>query len=639
MASKLLFPYQRLAYIFDTIKNELLPQKELANRFSVSIRTIRSDISALNDVLQTYGAQVDYIKNIGYRLVIVDSNLYATIPIVQQMERVPRTNKERVSALLIAFLTQSKSVKLDDIAGEWFLSRNTLQNDVIEVKQYLDKYHLSLDNRPYSGMRLVGEESAIRACLTDILWQHHITGDTINVNRLIQAILPDIDLEYLESLLQDQFERFELKLTSEGQGYLLYCCAVSITRITQGHELLDYQVDHIDSTVIGAAREVSEGFSYFLGSALSDAEFNYLCVQIMSRTIMQSPNQAKSLELFEHILSYINDSYHYNLKDDMKLRQDMLIHISSMLSRIKYKIHTSNPLLHEIKQYYPFAYDITLSALANIHKFTDVKMTEDEISYLAIHIGVALERNYSAGYERLVQILLVSELGNATLRMIESKIKRDFPHILIKRTLSYREYEQLTHIEEDFVVSTVRLTEKDKQIVKIAPFPTPYQLEQLGRLSMVDRTMPYIIERFFNEKFFLIIDKPMTQNELFQIICQRLEKSGYVGPDFHSSVVERENIVSTLIGENIAIPHSVGLLAKKTVVTTILAPQGIEWNKNEIAHVIFLLAISKDEYEDAMRIYNLVVNFVKERSTKRLLNSRNFDDFQAIVKDSFGRLS
>nr|WP_280523636.1 hypothetical protein [Gilliamella apis] len=40
-----------------------------------------------------------------------------------------------------------------------------------------------------------------------------------------------------------------------------------------------------------------------------------------------------------------------------------------------------------------------------------------------------------------------------------------------------------------------------------------------------------------------------------------------------------------------------------------------------------------------MRIYNLVVNFVKERSTKRLLNSRNFDDFQAIVKDSFGRLS
>ena len=74
------------------------------------------------------------------------------------------------------------------------------------------------------------------------------------------------------------------------------------------------------------------------------------------------------------------------------------------------------------------------------------------------------------------------------------------------------------------------------------------------------------------------------------------------------------------------------VLARKTV-------QLFNRLSNKIAHVIFLLAISKDEYEDAMRIYNLVVNFVKERSTKRLLNSRNFDDFQAIVKDSFGRLS
>ncbi|MWP49711.1 MULTISPECIES: transcription antiterminator [unclassified Gilliamella] len=639
MLSKVLFSYQRLVYLFDTIKNETLPQQELANRFSVSTRTIRTDISALNDILRTYGAQVEYTKNIGYQLVVSDPNCYATLPITQPIEQVPRTSKERVSALLIAFLTQSNSVKLDDIAGEWFLSRSTLQNDVIEVKQYLDKYNLSIENRPYYGMRLVGEESSIRACLTDILWRGHMIEDTITVDRLRQTILNDIDLNYLENILQNQFERFELKLNAEGQGYLLYSCAVCITRITQGYELVEYQVDKINTTVISAAREISEGFSYFLGSVLSDAEFNYLCVQIASRTIIDSPNQAKSLALVNHILSYINDSYHYNLWDDKKLYQDMLIHISSMLSRIKYQIRTTNPLLHQIKQYYPFAYDITLSALNNTEKYTDFKMTEDEISYLAIHIGVALERNYNAGHERYAQILLVSELGNSTLRMIESKIKRDFPHIQINRVLSYREYEQLLDIEEDFVVSTVRLTEKNKQIVKIAPFPTLYQLEQLGRLAMVDRTMPYIIERFFDEKFFLIIDKPVTQKELLKKVCQRLEQSGYVDENFYPSVIEREAIVSTLLGENIAIPHTVGLLAKKTVVTTILVPQGISWNKNEIAHVIFLLAISKDEYEDAMKIYNLFVNFVKERATKRLLNSKNFDNFRAIVKDSFGRLS
>lgn len=639
MTSNMMFSYQRLVYLFDTIKNETLPQKELANRFSVSTRTIRTDIAALNDILANYGAQIQYTKNLGYQLVVSDPVCYATLPIVPSTKQLPRTSKERFSALLIAFLTQPHAVKLDDIADKWFLSRSTLQNDILEIKQYLDKYNLSLENRPYYGLRLVGDESSIRACLTDIIWQRHLAQDLITVERLKQTILNDIDLNYLEKVLQNQFERFELKLTAEGQSYLLYSCAVSITRITQMHELIEYQVDKIDSTVIGAAREISEEFSHFLGNPLGEAEFNYLCVQIISRTMTESPNQAKSLALVEHILSYINDCYHYNLREDNKLRQDLLIHISSMLSRIQYQIRATNPLLDEIKQYYPFAYDITLSALANTKNYTQAKMTEDEISYLAVHIGVALERNYSAGHARFAQILLVSELGNATLRMIESKIKRDFPHIQISRTLSYREYEQLTKVEEDFVVSTVRLTEKDKPIVKIAPFPTAYQLEQLGRLAMIDRTMPYIIERFFDEKFFFIIDEPMTQKTLFNQVCAKLVQQGYVDSDFYPSVVEREKIVSTLLGENIAIPHSVGLLARKTVVTTILAPQGIVWNKNEVAHVIFLLAISKDEYEDAMRIYNLFVNFVKEKATKRLLDSQNFDDFTAIVKDSFGRLS
>ncbi len=55
---------------------------------------------------------------------------------------------------------------------------------------------------------------------------------------------------------------------------------------------------------------------------------------------------------------------------------------------------------------------------------------------------------------------------------------------------------------------------------------------------------------------------------------------------FLDSVIEREAIVSTLLGDGIALPHALGLLAKKTVVYTVLAPQGIAWG-DETAHVIF----------------------------------------------------
>jgi mannitol/fructose-specific phosphotransferase system IIA component len=111
-----------------------------------------------------------------------------------------------------------------------------------------------------------------------------------------------------------------------------------------------------------------------------------------------------------------------------------------------------------------------------------------------------------------------------------------------------------------------------------------------------------------------------------------------VGDDFYPSVVEREAIVSTLLGEGIALPHSLGLLAKKTVVVTLLAPQGVVWGEGEIAHVIFLLAISKSDYEEAMAIYELFVTFVRERSMSRLLGSDNFDSFKAVALDCLSRI-
>ena len=47
------FPHQRLAQLFTLLQNETLPQEELAQRLSVSTRTVRADITALNALLLT----------------------------------------------------------------------------------------------------------------------------------------------------------------------------------------------------------------------------------------------------------------------------------------------------------------------------------------------------------------------------------------------------------------------------------------------------------------------------------------------------------------------------------------------------------------------------------------------------------
>ncbi|SUX87611.1 BglB-family transcriptional antiterminator [Citrobacter koseri] len=111
----------------------------------------------------------------------------------------------------------------------------------------------------------------------------------------------------------------------------------------------------------------------------------------------------------------------------------------------------------------------------------------------------------------------------------------------------------------------------------IAPFPTDYQLEQIGKLVLVDRTRPWMLNKYFDAAHFRIIDGAMDQQTLFKTLCDQLQSEGFVDAEFLDSVVEREAIVSTMLGDSIALPHALGLLAKKTVVYTVLAPQGIVW--------------------------------------------------------------
>ncbi|PVP75780.1 transcription antiterminator BglG, partial [Salmonella enterica subsp. enterica serovar Mbandaka] len=191
-------------------------------------------------------------------------------------------------------------------------------------------------------------------------------------------------------------------------------------------------------------------------------------------------------------------------------------------------------------------------------------------------------------------------------------------------------------IVEDFVISTARIGEKDKPVIMIAPFPTDYQLEQIGKLVLVDRTRPWMLDKYFDASHFRIVEGEIDQQTLFKTLCDQLHEEGFVDAAFLDSVIEREAIVSTLLGDGIALPHALGLLAKKTVVYTVLAPQGIAWG-DETAHVIFLLAISKSEYEEAMAIYDIFVTFLRERAMTRLCACQNFTQFKTVAMECVSR--
>ncbi|HFT2007469.1 TPA: transcription antiterminator [Klebsiella aerogenes] len=633
------FPNQRLAQLFTLLRNETLPQDELAQRLSVSTRTVRADISALNALLAQYGAQFTLNRGSGYQLKIDDrSRFQALEETAPKTQHVPRTAQERIHFLLVRFLTSAFSIKLEDLADEWFVSRATLQNDMVEVRERFQRYRLTLETRPRHGMKLFGSEVSIRACLTDLLWELTLQG---GINPLISAEALEADVPaQLEPVLQETLTRHHIRLTDVGERFICLYGAVVVRRVSEGYPLADFSAEDVAQNVRDAARDLAGELQRLAGKPFSPAEEEWLCVHIAARQVQDVDPETISADddeaLVNYILRYINSQYNYNLLDDAQLHADLLTHIKTMITRVRYQIMIPNPLLDNIKQHYPMAWDMTLAAVSSWGKYTPYTISENEIGFLVLHIGVGLERHYNIGYQRQPHVLLVCDTSNAMVRMIEAILQRKYPQLAIAATISQREYEQREAIDEDFVISTVRIGEKDKPVVTIAPFPTDYQLDQIGKLVLVDRTRPWMLNKYFDAAHFRVIDKPIDQQTLFAELCQQLQQEGFVDAEFHDSVVEREAIVSTMLGDGIALPHALGLLAKKTVVYTVIAPQGIAWG-DETAHIIFLLAISKSEYEEAMAIYDIFVTFLRERAMSRLAATRSFDEFKTVAMECVSR--
>lgn len=635
------FPYPRLNQVFDALLEETLPQEELARRFAVSTRTVRTDVTALNDILSQYGAEFVHLRGSGYRLDVHDADRFS---LLQQQSRatrsVPRSAKDRVTHLLLRFLAQGEPIKLDDVADSWFVSRASLQSDMTDVRDMVGKYGLTIESKPHYGMKLFGRENAVRACLANLLFQYP-AGDPL-FGELRGKVLPEIDIAQLREQLHLTMQQYHIRLTDEAEQQLLIYCGIILHRIRTGFLLDELDVSDVEPVFTQAARDVALYLEERFGCGIPETEVAYLSVQIAARRItdassLQNIDGDENHALVSHILSFINEHYNYDLRDDEQLSSDLLSHIATMMTRAKYQINIPNPLLEHIKQHYPLAYDVTLAAVSSWGKNMPYTITDNEIGYLVLHIGVGLERHYDIGYERHPQALLVCDSGMSTLRLLETKLKREFPQLIVNQVDSLREYEKLEHIEEDFVISMAKVPEKNKPVVTVAPFPTSFQLEQLAKLVLVDRTKPYMLEKFFDAAHFCVLNEPVSQADLFARICHQIQQEGYVDADFHPSLVERESIVSTMLGEGIALPHSLGLLAKKTVIYTVLAPQGVRWGENETAHVIFLLAISKQDYEEAMAIYDLFVTFMRERAVGRLLASTDFEQFRDIAMDCLSR--
>jgi len=106
--------------------------------------------------------------------------------------------------------------------------------------------------------------------------------------------------------------------------------------------------------------------------------------------------------------------------------------------------------------------------------------------------------------------------------------------------------------------------------------------------------------------------------------------------NFYDSIIEREKLMSTGIGRNIAIPHARSAAVQKLKIAVYLLDNELEYDSidDESVKIIFMIAVPDNLKDLYMKVLSAISNFFrKDENRDRILRCESVDELCAILEE------
>ena len=634
-----MFPYNRLNEIFTYIRqNDLVSAKHLSSLLKITERTIRSDIQTINEIIKDKGAQIKLKRKAGYYIEINDQEKYHTfLSSIEQINTInPEldTSQDRIKYLLNLLLYSDEYMTLDDLADNIYVSKNTLQNYIKTLKNIFSKYNLEYISKTNAGVKVIGNEDDKRKCLVENVlsfnFQNYVTGFTKEEYTLFEGI----DLDLLKQIISNKLKKAQIKTNDFNFKNLVIHFALMISGIQFDCYINTNNAIKIDDNYTDFINDISLEIENTFNITISEGEKKYLYSHLVANTQLNDlvDNDNKIKELVEELLNNIYLDYNFDLRKDEILAHDLFLHFKSILNTKSFALNKRNPLLNTIKTNFPLAFDITLTCTAKIFNKPPYTLTEDEVGYVSLHIGAAIERCFSGSLQNK-SVILVCGSGQATTRMLEARLNVFFKDkITIVRKASYNEFINYTKRELlniDFVISTIPLKSDYIPAITVDFALNNQDIEAISKfLTSISLNKMKKSNKFFDKNLFIHLDKVTSKEALLIQMCQLMENQDIVDSDYFDYVMERENLAKTNMNEVFALPHPMRLCAKDTKVAVAIIDQPLTWYQHDTVQIVFLLAIKQGDQQDIEHLYDIFIEIVNNPKLQQsIIHSHNYDSF------------
>lgn len=626
--------------------NGLATGAYLANVNQVTSRTTREDIKNLDSILADHGARIHSFRGKGYKLEILDNQkfvkyLQANIEEKATYDKdIPTSPEERISYIIKRLLLSETFLKLEDLADEMYISKSTIQNDLKDVKQRLEKYDIYIESRPNYGVKADGNELKLRFCIAEYLFDRN-SRSTELISDFSFSPLPKEDLDKIQEIIMRQIKETNITLSDVALNNLLIHIGIAYERIKTGNHVTLFKSEMkeiMQQSEYKVAKRIVDEVEVAFQVTFPQDETAYIAIHLLGTKILNQSSvgekvveqvmDEKIIEMIMFALDKIKIELNLDLKNDKELIIALSLHLKPAINRYKFGMNIRNPMLEAIKKNYPLAFEAGIVAGLAIEKQTGTKMNENEVGYLALHLGAAIERQkLKSGPKRCI-IVCASGLGTAQL--IYYKLRKQFGEILdVVGTTEYYNLKQYNLSDIDFIVSSIPIqAELPVPVVEINAILGENDLVKIEKL-LADQTSE--VEQYFRSELMFLGEDFTSKEAVLEFLQEKLVEMELVEPTFLEAVYEREKVAPTAFGNLVALPHPITPKSYQTFLTICTLKKPIQWNE-KLVQFICIINVKKNSQEDLQSMYELLGKIIDSSSiVQKLIKAKDYHEFMRIL--------
>ncbi|WP_245732780.1 BglG family transcription antiterminator [Salinibacillus kushneri] len=618
----------------------------LANINQVSSRTIRDDIKKMNDLLSSHRAKISSVMGQGYKLNIQDNKEFFQF-IEEELNEdafdkhsIPKSPEERVAFLIKRLLLSEGYIKLEDLADEIYVSKSTIQNDLKAVKNRLARFDITWEARPNYGLKIRGTELKLRFCMSEYLIDH--TDEANELHEIYDSAFSQKILDTILKIILKKLNNHHITLSDIAIHNLLIHIAIAYKRIHSGFQVDLYQGDiqHLkNKKEFEVAQEIVHDVEEVFDVKFPQPEVAYITMHLLGTKMILEKNrngEGKAREVIDNdtyrllkiSLQKVEKELKLGIQNDEELFMGLQLHLKPAINRYKYGMNIRNPMLEDIKKNYPLAFEAGLVFSLSIEDEINIKMDENEVGYIALHIGAAMERKrLKSGPKRC---LIVCASGYGTAQLIYYKLKTQFyKDVEVVGTTEYYKLNKfdLNHI--DFIVSSIPISEQLP--VPVIEVNAILGDNDLGRIRSFVIDNHKSISFLFRQDLMFLQQSFNSKEETLEHLTSNLEKRGLVDNNFLELVYERENIAPTSFGNLVAIPHPIKPQSRETFVSVCTLKKPITWHDKSVQFVC-LLCVKEGSTEDLEDVYKLLGSIIDNAwMVQQLLRAKDYKVFTEML--------